>query len=228
MHRHEQKSERVAPSRVLIVDDHRTFTDLVCLALGEEPDLDCVGSAHDAATARDQIATHLPDLVLMDVALGGDDGIDLTTELLRAYPDLRVVILTAHGDAEVLRRAAAAGACALLPKGGSLPELLDALRHAHCGELFVHPRLLRALVVETPSATHRSMLAPQLTPRETVVLQLLNDGRQVSDIARHLGITVHTCRGYVKSLLSKLGAHSQLEAVVVAGKFGLVDASRHT
>ena len=115
---------RPTPARVLVVDDHRTFTDLVVLALAAEPDLDCVGAAHDADSARAMVQQHAPDVILMDVNLGAQDGLDLTAELVAAHPGLRVVVLTAHGDAAVMRRAATAGACALLPKDGSLPELL--------------------------------------------------------------------------------------------------------
>lgn len=210
--------------RVLIVDDHRTFTDLVALALAGEPDLDCVATAHSVADARLQVAHHAPDLVLMDVDLGdGDgDGLDLTEELLRLDPTLLVVVLTAYGHPQVLRRAAAVGACALLPKGGSLPDLLRGMREARHGDLFVHAGLLRSLVVVDDHGDRARL--PDLTPREALVLELLTEGRQVGGIAGDLGISIHTCRGYVKTLLAKLGAHSQLEAVVIAGRYGLVGA----
>lgn len=226
MYHHEQRPGHASRSRILIVDDHRTFTDLVCLALHGEPDLDCVGTAHDPVEARAQVARHEPDVVLMDVDLGDGDGLDLTAELLRQHPAMLVVVLTAHVDAGVLRRAAAAGACALLPKGGSLTDLLGGLRHAHRGELYVHAGLLRTLVADQTARGRQAPPPPSLTPREASVLQLLTEGRQVTGIARDLQISVHTCRGYVKTLLAKLGAHSQLEAVVIAGKHGLVDAAR--
>ncbi len=225
MDRHETTSDEVPPVRVLVVDDHRTFTELVCLALGAEPDLDCVGTAHGPAEARAQVARHAPDLVLMDVDLGEGDGLDLTAELLAGRPDLRVVVLTACCDASALRRAAAAGACALLPKGGPLKDLLDGLRNARHGELFVQAALLRTLVSGT-GPDRPVPPRPNLTPRETVVLALLTEGRPVGDIARELEISIHTCRGYVKAVLAKLGAHSQLEAVAIAGRQGLVGAER--
>ncbi|WP_052110121.1 response regulator transcription factor [Knoellia sinensis] len=206
-----------------MVDDHRTFTDLVCLALGGEHDLVCAGSAHTSAEARRLVALEAPDVVLMDVDLGGENGLDLTEELTASHPGLLVVVLTANADASVMRRAAVVGACALLPKDGSLPDLLGGLRHATRGSFYVHPRLLRTLMAEQDPA-RRTSPVPSLTARETHVLRLLAEGRHVSDIARELGISVHTCRGYVKALLAKLGAHSQLEAVVAAGAFGLLDA----
>jgi DNA-binding NarL/FixJ family response regulator len=212
------------PHRVLLVDDHRTFTDLVGLALSQEPDLECVGAAQNGAEARRLVAETQPDTVLMDVNLGPDNGLDVAAELLENDPDLQVVVLTAHGNAAMMRRAAAIGASALLPKDGSLPELLAGLRGARRGGLVVHPELLRSLVAvadESPTPA-----APALTAREQMVLQRLADGKQVNVIAKELGISVHTCRGYVRNLLAKLGVHSQLEAVVVAVSQGLVDAPR--
>jgi len=211
-----------APARVLVVDDHKTFTDLVVMALAGEADLVCVGAAHHASAARTMTSELDPDVVLMDVNLKTDNGLDLTEELLAARPELRVVVLTAHSDVEVMRRAARIGACALLPKDGSLPELLDALRYSRPGGFRVHPTLLHALITEDAGGLKSSAPAPSLTAQEQRVLELLAEGRDVRGISRELDISVHTCRGYVKSLLSKLDAHSQLEAVVVARTHGLV------
>jgi DNA-binding NarL/FixJ family response regulator len=207
---------------VLVVDDHRTFADLLEVALDAEADLSCVGSAHDVATGLAMVDELCPDLVVMDVQLGDGDGISATTVITRRHPDVRVVVLTAHADADLMRRAAEAGACCLLPKDGSLPDLLEALRTASRGGFIVHPTLLKNLVSARPAGT---MYIPPLSPREQDVLELLADGSDVRSIAEELGISLNTCRGYVKSLLAKLNAHSQLEAVAVANRNGLLIAS---
>ena len=208
---------------VLLVDDHTTFTDLVRFALEAEPHLACVGAAHDAARARAMVAALHPDVVLMDVDLGRDDGLDLTAEILAGNPSQRVVVLTAHGSPAVTRRAVGAGACAVLPKDGALPDLLRTLRTASAGNVVVHPSLLHRLVADDePDGDRRPGLA--LTPREQHVLELLAEGQNVHSISRELHISPNTCRGYVKNVLMKLGAHSQLEAVVLAGMHGLVGA----
>ncbi|GAB3245612.1 response regulator transcription factor [Alteromonas gracilis] len=206
---------------VLVVDDHRTFADLVSRALDAEAGLHCLGTATTGAEAIAAIAQTAPDVILMDVDLGGEHGIDVTRDILARWPALPVVVLTGQADAAVMHAAAAAGACALVAKNGALDDLLDAIRAAHVGGMYVHPDLLVTLV-GTERRTPVRVVAPELTPRESDVLHELARGQQVAQIARRLGMSVHTCRGHVKSILAKLGAHSQLEAVVVAGSLGLI------
>ena len=204
---------------VLVVDDHTTFSDLLALALDREPDFTCVGTAASVSEALAKVEDRRPDVVLMDVRLGEGDGVAATAELTRTYPELRVVILTAHIDTALMHRAADAGACCLLPKDGSFPNLLESLRCSRREGLVVHPALLRSLIRSQPQ---ENVTIPVLTPREREVLKMLADGLDARAIATHLGISLHTCRGYVKNLLLKLDAHSQLEAVVIATSRGLV------
>lgn len=225
----EPAHERIA--RVLLVDDHRTFTDLLELALRGETDLEFVGAAHRAAEAEAMVRTLRPDVVVMDVNIGPDDGIELTARLTAAHPGLCVVVLTAHADTGLMQRAVQSGACGLLPKDGSLPEMLNGLRSARPGGLVVHPTLLRTLVTPGSSAGAATGPAPAavaaLTRREEEVLRMLADGKDARTIARTLDISLHTCRGYVKTLLMKLDAHSQLEAVAIASRQGLLDGHRN-
>jgi len=205
---------------VVVVDDHTTFADLLAMALDHEPDLTCVGTAAGVASGLAMVEELRPDLVIMDVQLGDGDGIAATAELTRTYPELRVVVLTAHIDSALMQRAADAGACCLLPKDGSLPELLTTLRSTRQGGLIINPALLKSLMTSNPPCIDN---LPPLTPRERDVLRMLAGGSETRAIAKNLGISVNTCRGYVKNLLLKLNAHSQLEAVVIATNRGLVN-----
>ncbi|GAB2757341.1 response regulator [Terrabacter sp. AAH1] len=199
--------------RVLVVDDHRTLADALCLAISAEPRMECVGTAHGAREATALVATASPDVVVMDVRLDDGDGVDVTRTITSDRPETRVVVLTAHVDESLLTRAAEAGACAVLPKGGPLTELMESLRTAPRDGFAVHPVLLRTLI----GASAAPRATPDLlTAREREVLTLLAEGRDPTTIARTLGISVLTCRGYIKSLLVKLDAHSQLEAVMIA------------
>ncbi|GAB3870247.1 response regulator transcription factor [Terrabacter terrigena] len=207
--------------RVLVVDDHQAVASAMALAIGMEPGLTSVGSAHSASDARELVEELSPDVVVMDVLLGDADGIDVAAEMIRGNPGLRVVVLTGHVDEALLRRAAEAGAGAFLLKDGALADLLEAIRTSSLDGLVVHPRVIRDLFREAaPVAT----TASPLTARETEVLMLLSEGHNTASIAGKMGITRLTCRGYVKNLLVKLHAHSQLEAVVSARKHGLIGA----
>jgi len=204
---------------VVIIDDHRVFAELLSLALEGEDDFKCLGHAQGVAEGAAMVDALRPDLVVMDVKLGDGDGVAATAELTARYPDLRVVILTAYVEQRLLQRAAAANACALLPKNGELVGMLDVLRTARRGGFTVHPELLHRLVGSRDIPVQRQ---PDLTKREREVLQMLAAGLDARLIAREMGISVNTCRGYVKSLLAKLGAHSQLEAVAIAMRHGLI------
>jgi DNA-binding NarL/FixJ family response regulator len=199
-------------TRVLVVDEHRTFGDLIEIAFASETDLECIGTATTVARAQTMVAALHPDVVVMDVHLGHGDGIASTAVLTAGDPCLRVVVLTAFVDPVLMRRAAAAGASALLPKDGSMADLLAAVRGARRGRFLVHPRLVADAARRRPPAPRQ----PELTPRELEVLQMLGAGAGAHLIARELGISLTTCRGHVKNVLGKLGAHSQLEAVVIA------------
>ena len=207
-------------TRVLVVDDHRTFAELLARALDAESDMECVGHAQDSGEALAAVERLRPDVVLMDVHLPDRDGICTTAELVRDHPDLKVLILTAHAILADIERAATAGASGFLAKDGSLIEVLDGLRTARRGSLILPDGLLARLsAVGEGDPTNGHW---HLTPRELEVLRLLGEGRDPRGIAKELGVSLNTCRGYVKGILAKLGVHSQLEAVVIATRAGLI------
>jgi len=209
------------PRRVLVVDDHRTFADLLQFALDAEEGLSCVGVAYDPVTGLGLVASQRPDLVVMDYEFAGEelDGVMATAAITARYPGVHVVLLTGHADSILMQQAAEAGARSLMPKDGALPDLLDALQTTGPGGLLVHPTLLRSIAEATEDAVG---VDTPLSPRERDVLAMLALGLRTGAIADHLGISKNTCRGYVKSLLWKLDAHSQLEAVAIARRQGLM------
>ena len=210
----------VAP-RVLVVDDHRTFAELLSGALaasGMEP----CGVATSGAQALAMVQELRPDIVVMDIEMPRQDGLATTRRIREVAPHTLVAVVTAHRDPDWVARAAQAGASAFIPKDGSLSEMIDVLTRVRAGQMLVAPSTFAA----TPTAGSRPLPAtevrPQLTRREQEVLNCLGRGMQVKAIARVLGIGVETCRGYVKALHVKLGVGSQLEAVVKAQKLGLL------
>jgi two-component SAPR family response regulator len=138
----QQEAERL---RILIVDDHTTFSDLLAGALDREPDLKSVGAAKSVASAVTMFHDLQPDVVIMDLHLADGSGLQASERILSEHPEARIVMLTGNPSQDALREAAGLGVCAFLPKDGALGVMLNALRHAHPGNLIVHPSLLARL-----------------------------------------------------------------------------------
>jgi DNA-binding NarL/FixJ family response regulator len=204
---------------VLIVDDHQTFAELLALALGSQPDFDCAGIAATGAAAIEMALRLNPDIVVMDIELTRESGLDVTRRIRAAVPDTTVVVVSAHRDADWVVRAAQAGASAFVPKSGSLVEMLSVLRQARQGAMLVSASMFGATPAQSPVVDPG---VASLTVREGEVLTLMGKGLAPVGIARMLGISVNTCRGYVKSIHLKLGVRSQLEAVVKAQRLGMM------
>jgi len=209
-----------AALKVLVVDDHSTFAELLTGAIDREPDLVSVGHATTGAAGVAMFDKLRPDVVLMDLQLPDIDGFAATAQIVAISPQARVIMLTAHVTVAVVAAAAASGVCGFLPKDGHLADMLKTVRTAEPGNLAVDPALLARLIGQ-PQAPSRTLARP-LSQRELTVLTRMADGKDVTSIARELRISAHTCRGHVKAVLDKLGAHSQLEAVVIAVRIGLI------
>ena len=217
----ERTADPPAPVRIVIVDDHRAFADLLSFALSAEPDLLCVGTAVSAAEGVAMVADLKPDLIVMDIEMPRQDGLSATRRIREVSPATVIVVVTAHRDPEWVVRATQSGASAFVPKNGSLTEMLDVLRRARQGGMLVAPSAF-SLGSAASAAMHRSSI-PTLTQRERDVLACLGRGMAPKAISRVLGISINTCRGYVKSLLAKLEVNSQLEAVVKAQELGMLE-----
>ncbi|HXA29866.1 MAG TPA: response regulator transcription factor [Candidatus Angelobacter sp.] len=214
--------ERAA--RVLVIDDHHAVAEAVAMAIDTQDDLDCVGTAGSIGEGRRLAAELHPDVILIDVELPDGDGIEAVPDLRRDNPRARVLVLTGHTAVAVLARAASAGVCGFLPKESGIQEVLRAIRVARDGGMIVNNATLSGVLnrIAANGAAGGQSAVELFTPRELDVLRGLASGSDPQNIAQALGMSVNTCRGHVKSILSKLGAHSQLEAVVIALRRGLL------
>ncbi|SEQ46853.1 response regulator transcription factor [Microlunatus flavus] len=210
------------PRSVLVVDDHRAFAEMLGAALDGVDGLVCVGTASTADEGVELAARLRPDVVVMDIEIGHDDGLAATARVRQVAPGTLVAVFTAHAAPDWVARAAQAGASAFVGKTGSLDELVGVLRGVRGGQLVVAPSAY--LVATGPPSELPAPVA--LSGREREVLALLAAGTTVRDLAAELGITLATAQGYVKSLRRKLGAGTQLDAVVKARERGLLDHDR--
>lgn len=210
-------------SEVLVVDDHRSFGDAMCIAVNLQPGLTCRGavtSAEDALAVIDRAGC--PDVVLLDVNLPGMDGLTAISALRARCPRVRIILLSADTSARTLVAAVDAGVDGFLPKSYSFGQVLDMVQRSR-EDLVAEPLTLeRALRHATSSEESHDTAPIDLTEREQQILALLAEGMPVKQVAARLHMSVHTCRGHVAALLRKFDVHSQLGAVVAAARMGLL------
>lgn len=214
------------PIKVLIVDDQRTFGEALQLALAREKDLRIVDVVTDGTSAVDAVRQHDPDVVLMDIAMPGMNGLEATRRIKDADPDARVLILSGYEDELLLARVMQAGATGLLRKTGGVMLLASSVRRVHRGEALhdeeeIAGALRRLRHRRDREATTEQRLA-RLTPREVEILQRMASGGTSEQMAKDLRMSPHTLRTHTQNIITKLGVHSKLEALVLAIRHGKV------
>jgi DNA-binding NarL/FixJ family response regulator len=185
------------------------------------PDIEVIGmasTAHDGVAAAARLH---PDVVLMDYQLPDADGVTAATRITQDRPATRVVVLTAAGDDERLAlRAMAAGCSGFLGKARSVDELLAAVRAAHAGEAVIAPSMLTQLLPRLGRGY--AHVGDTLSRRELEVIEVMAKGGSAKQIADDLTISCNTARKHVQNIIHKLGAHSKLEAVLIAVREGVI------
>ncbi len=206
--------------RVLIVDDHEMLRRGLRFFLESFDDLQCVGEAACGSEAIDLCARLHPDVILMDMRLPDLQGDEVTREILDRWPEIKVIVLTAFEEKDLVMRAVQAGAIGYLLKGVSADELARSVREACLGRPTLAGEALEALIQRTRRRARRRDYA--LTPREEEVLSLLTEGLSNAEIATRLRISVATVKFHVGDIFAKLGVSNRTEAAVLALEEGLI------
>jgi DNA-binding NarL/FixJ family response regulator len=209
------------PISVLLVDDHEMFAQGLARLLEIENDIVVVGTASGAHDAEQAVLHDPPDVVLMDYRLTDGDGAEATAKIKQVSPSTRVVMLTAISDDAVLLAAIEAGCSGFVSKTNAVEEVVAAVRAAYAGEALISPAMLARLLPKLRRSVEPA--GAELTTRELEVLALLAEGLANQAIADKLTVSVHTVRNHVQNILTKLKAHSKLEAVSIAVRRGLID-----
>jgi DNA-binding NarL/FixJ family response regulator len=207
--------------RLLLVDDHRTLRDGLRLSM-EEAGFVVVGEAGDGEEAVRMAEALRPDVVLMDVSMPVLDGVEATRLIHQRVPETRVVMLTMHGESDVMARAIAAGAVGYLLKDCSIEEVASAVRMAADGDGAVSPQLATSMLAEVQRATGGASGEAVISPREEEVLQLVADGLSLPEVAAQLYISVKTVKNHLASIYSKLDARDRTQAVLRAVRMGII------
>jgi DNA-binding NarL/FixJ family response regulator len=211
------------PLRVLIADDHPLFRDGMRALLDANPG---TSVASEAATGEEVVtlaATLQPDVILMDIQMPGLSGIEATRQILRANPQIRILIVTMFEDDQSVFTAMRAGACGYLLKGARPEETLRAIQAVGGGEAIFSPaiatRMLDLFSHLQPSALPHALR--ELTEREREILGLIAQGRSNATIAKHLILSPKTISNYVSSIFSKLQVADRAQAMLRAREAGL-------
>jgi DNA-binding NarL/FixJ family response regulator len=205
---------------ILLVEDHDMVAEAIRLALNRTDDLEVVGRSLSVKDALADTARLSPAVVVLDRRLPDGDGIAAIGTLRAAAPGTRVLVLTGEASPAVAAHVAEAGGSGLILKVGNLGELQEAVRLVAAGEVAFSKGLLSGALDRLTGRTPD--LGTALTPRERETLSLLGDGLSTAEIGRRLGVALNTARNHVQRVLEKLGASSQLEAVAVARREGLL------
>jgi DNA-binding NarL/FixJ family response regulator len=218
--------ERAGPIRVLLVDDHPLFRAGVRQRLHEnDPDLEVVGEAGSSKQAQEMVTLLTPDVVLMDIAMGDENGIEATRAIKRSAPAVAVIILSVYDDLQYIEAAVEAGAAGYFLKTVQGPDLAAAVRSAHHGDTVLSPevagKVFGRLLPRLRGADQPTSWQP-LSERESQVLTLVARGAANKEIARSMGLSVRTVEAHLRSIFAKLLVGSRTEAVVFAVKAGLL------
>lgn len=204
--------------RVLLVDDHEVVRLGMLTLLEDIHWVEVVAEAGTAAEAVAAVAETRPDVVIMDIRMPGESGIDACREITRRWPDTEVIMLTSYVEDELIFQAIQAGASGYVLKQVGNRPLLDALEAVRRGEALLDPQVTQRVIAqvrETEQARQASAFR-DLTPREMEVLAEVATGKTNPEIAGVLGVSEKTVRNHVSAILAKLEMNNRIEAATYA------------
>jgi DNA-binding NarL/FixJ family response regulator len=208
--------------RVLVVDDHAVVRSGLRLLIDAEEDMETVGEAGNVRDAIFEARTSNPDLILMDVVMPGESGLEGVPKLLHEHPEVKVLILSMQDDPRYLREAFAVGASGYVLKEAADTEVVTAIREVAAGGRYVHPELGARLIAAEAEAARQAEEDP-LSDREREVLRLLALGYTNQEIAKKLFISVRTAETHRAHVMQKLRLASRAELVRYAIAHGLLE-----
>ena len=212
--------------RLLLVEDHASFRQTLALVFDQQPDFEVVAQAGTLVEARRVLRGREVDLGIIDLGLPDGEGAELIEELHEANPDFAALVLTASLDRAEHARAIEAGAAGVVHKAADVDEILETTRRLAAGETLISQEEVVEMLHIAGQSREEEREArasiEQITRREMQVLQSLAEGLTNREIAERLHMSVDTERTHMMNILSKLGVHSRLQALLFAARHGLI------
>jgi DNA-binding NarL/FixJ family response regulator len=214
----------VKPVRVMLADDHTLVRSGIRALLEKLPGVEVVGEASDGREVLNLVGTHRPDVVLMDIAMPGLNGLEAAARMAKEFPDVRVIILSMHHNEEYVWRALKAGAAGYLLKKAATAELATALQRVVHGEIYLSQEISTRLPKGFPLAGIANRKSPleQLTGRQREILQLIAEGQNTKCIAEILKVSPKTVEYHRMKLMDCLNVHDVPGLVRFALRVGLI------
>jgi DNA-binding NarL/FixJ family response regulator len=212
--------------QVVLADDHTIMRAGLRSLLENSGTIEVIGEAEDGREAVKQVEQMQPDVVLMDIAMPGLNGLEATRQIKRRFPGVNILILTMHTTEEYIVQIFGAGASGYVVKRAAVTELVAAIQAVHRGDAFISPSISGTVIegylkqARTGDETEWHTL---LTEREREVLQLIVEGHSSRAIAERLIITENTVRAHRANLMSKLDLHSTAELTQFAIRKGIIN-----
>jgi two-component system, NarL family, response regulator DevR len=213
----------MAKQRILLVDDHEVVRLGLKALLERHGQFEVIGEAGSGREAIEQVTTLEPDVVVMDIRLPGQSGIEVCEEIVRRFTDTKVIMLTSYAEDEMLFSAIRAGASGYILKQIGGEDLVRALEAVGRGEALLDPAVTQRVFQEVRKAVKEEEASAfsHLSQQEKHVLVLVSEGKTNREIAKALFLGEGTVRNYVSSILSKLGVNNRAEAAAYAVEHNL-------
>jgi DNA-binding NarL/FixJ family response regulator len=215
--------------KVLIVDDHALLREGIRMLLSTSDEIEIVGEAANGQEALEKVCRLAPEVVLMDLAMPGLDGIEATQQLNRENPDVKILALTQYDHKEYILSIVKAGALGFIPKKAAAGELLTAIRTVHQGDSFLYPSITKTLIedyLRKAKPLRGRDPYESLSARQKELLRLVAEGCSVQETADSLGVSAKTIRSYLNSVMKRLELHNRTELVKYAIRKGLVSLNQ--
>ncbi len=229
--------EQINKIKIVIIDDHQLFREGVKRILAMEKEFEIVADGQDGSQALELVKLYRPDVVLMDINMPNMNGVEATKELVQAFPNIKVLILSIHDDESYVTHVLKTGASGYLLKEMDADALIEAVKVVASGGAYIHPKVTHNLIneyrrlakeddIHEESIGYREVEYRKplhiLTRRECEVLQLMTDGQSNRLIGESLFISEKTVKNHVSNILQKMSVNDRTQAVVEAIKKGFV------
>ena len=218
------------PFRILVADDHEVVRRGLCALLRNQPEWEVCGEACDGREAVVKVLTLKPDVVILDIGMPNLNGLEATRQILKANPEIKILILTLHDSDQVVQEVLNAGARGFLLKTDAARDLVVAVDALRRGKIYFTPKV--AAMVLDGFFRRENGSAPEpparnrLTPREREIVQLLAEGKSSKEVAVALGLSVKTAETHRSNIMRKLELHSVSDLVLYAVRNNIVHVAQ--